>query len=114
MKIDELLKKYCFHDSLINEIIYANNEVTITIDFCFWMQEGYQDGTPETGIIHLRLPDVNSYNGITGEIDSYSILEMEYNDNTLSILIMDDFHNTSYSLTVESASGQALLQRESD
>ena len=110
MKIDDLLKKYCFHDSLINEISYANNEVKITIDFCFWMQEEYQDGTPETGIVYLRLPDVKSYNGITGKIDSYSILETEYNDNTLSILIMDDFHNNSYSLSIESASGQVLLQ----
>ena len=112
MLIDELLKQYCFHDSLISEISYTDNEVIITLDFCFWMQEGYQDGAPETGIIRLRLPDVNSYNGITGKIDSYSILEATYKDNVLSILMMDDFHNVSYSLTIESNSGQAFLLHE--
>ena len=51
MKINELLNKYTFHDSLLENISYdkENSKLTLTIDFCFWMQNDYDESQPETG-----------------------------------------------------------------
>lgn len=100
MKIKELLDNYYFHDSLVEKIVFENHAVDMTIDFCFWMQEGYDEKDPETGIINLHFPSVADMTGLTGEIDDYSILESWYDDGCITFLIMDDFHNISYDLKI--------------
>lgn len=100
MTINELLKNYYFHDSLVEKVVFENHTVDMTIDFCYWMQEGYCEEDPETGIINLHFPSVADMNGPTGKIDDYSILESYYNDGCLNFLIMDDFNNISYELKI--------------
>lgn len=73
--------------------------------FCFWMQEGYREENPETGIIYLHFPDVAAYSGLTGVVDDYSILEAEYHDGCFTLLLMDDFNNITYELKITSGSG---------
>ena len=104
MKINVFLQTYYLHDSLVKEIIHDNNTVDMTIDFCFWMQKDYNEQHPETGIIHLRFIGVTDYCGPSGTIDDYSILEADYHDHCLSILLMDDFNNVSYELKMISSS----------
>lgn len=105
MTINNFLSDHYLHDSLVEKVVYENNTVDITIDFCFWMQEGYRENEPETGIIYLHFPDVTSFSGPSGSLDDYSILEANYQDGCLILLLMDDFNNTSYELKITSASG---------
>ena len=105
MTINDYLSRYYLHDSLVEKVSHENNTVDITIDFCFWMQEGYRKEDPETGIIHLHFPDVDAFSGPTGNIDDYSILDADYQNNCLTLLLLDDFNNTSYELKITSSSG---------
>lgn len=41
MKINELINKYYFHDSLVTNISSGNNEVKINIELCNWKQKWY-------------------------------------------------------------------------
>ena len=106
MTINSFLADYYLHDSLVEKVVYESNEVDLTIDFCFWMQEGYNDKNPETGIIHLHFPEVAAFSGPTGDIDDYSILEAGFQDNCLTLLLMDDFNNTTYELKIITALGE--------
>lgn len=114
MTIYELLNTYYLHDSLVEKILYENNTVELTIDFCFWMQEGYREGDPETGIIHLRFLDVRNMSGPIGNINDYSILETDYHDRCFSLLLMDDFNNTCYELKIISSSETLELHLSQD
>ena len=105
MTINSFLSDHYLHDSLVEKVTYENDAVDLTIDFCFWMQEGYRENEPETGIIHLHFPDVTSFSGPSGSLDDYSILEADYQDCCLTLLLMDDYNNTSYELKITSASG---------
>lgn len=55
MTINELLDKYHFHDSTIEEITYdiSNGKLEFIIDFCYWLQNGYSDGDKENGLVKL-------------------------------------------------------------
>lgn len=105
MTINSFLSEHYLHDSLVEKVTYENNTVDLTIDFCFWMQDGYRENEPETGIIHLHFTDVASFSGPSGPLDDYSILEADYQEGCLTLLLMDDFNNTSYEVKITSASG---------
>ena len=105
MTINSFLSDHYLHGSLVEKVTYENDAVDLTIDFCFWMQEGYRENEPETGILHLHFPDVTSFIGPSGSLDDFSILEANYQDACLILLLMDDFNNTSYELKITSASG---------
>ena len=49
MTIAEFEEKYYLHDSSIEKIEYdaTNKRLTLTIDFCFWMQIWYDKETKE-------------------------------------------------------------------
>ncbi|SEQ88704.1 hypothetical protein SAMN02910369_02619 [Lachnospiraceae bacterium NE2001] len=101
MNIQDLLIKYTFHDSLIEYIKYENNTLVITIDFCLWMQDDYDNTQPETDLIKLIFPDVYRYDGPTDDIDSYSILKTTYNDGVLIISVLDDYNNKYLEIIIE-------------
>ena len=107
MTISEFINSHCLHDSLLEKAVYKDHYAELTIDFCFWMQDGYSETNPETGIITLRFPDVTDYQGPLGDIDDYSILEADYNDSVFTLLLMDDFNNTTYELKISSNAGTA-------
>lgn len=94
MKINDLLTKYTFHDSLIENIIYdaEKKNLILTIDFCLWMQEDYIESQPETAIIKLVFSNVTDFEGVSGKVDSFSILKISYIDNVITISILDDFN----------------------
>ena len=102
MKINELLSKYTFHDSLLENILYENenSKLILTIDFCFWMQNDYDESQPETGPIKLIFNNIENYNGLIGDIDSYSILDTSYNNDVLTISLLDDFHDEYHEITI--------------
>lgn len=99
MTAQELIKKYDLHDSCITNISYTreSKKLEITLDFCQWAQSWYKDDMPENIPIKLILYSIDKYDGIIGEIDYYSILNVEIkDDNKLSFYILDDFHNKNY------------------
>ncbi len=63
MTITEFAKKYYLHDSSIDKIEYdaENKKLTLTIDFCFWMQLWYEQGKPENGYIAVTFENVSFY-----------------------------------------------------
>jgi len=75
MRLDELLKKYCFHDSLLESIAYNEQLKTAVfeIDFCNWAQENYTDAQPETMMISLHFREVKSINNYSVYLDSSTI-----------------------------------------
>lgn len=100
MLIKDFFERYTLHDSLVDSILYddVKKELRMTIDFCYWMQDGYDESDPETGIIILTFEGVDAYNGIIGEIDSFSILDFLYDNKTVTMNILDDFHDEFYEL----------------
>ncbi len=102
MSIQELLNKYDFHDSLIENVSYdtVQNSVKMKIDFCNWMQDGYSNSSPETSIIYLFFCDVTDFKGPQGDIDDFSILEVTIIDNFITFMILDDFHDVNYEIKI--------------
>jgi len=92
MKINDLLKRYTFHDSLLENIDYDenNNKLILTIDFCLWMQNDFDETQPETAPIKLIFTDIDKYDGLKGDIDSYSILKTSYDNDILTFSLSND------------------------
>lgn len=63
MTITEFAKKYYLHDSSIDKVEFdaENKKLTLTIDFCFWMQLWYEQGKPENGYIAVTFENVSFY-----------------------------------------------------
>jgi hypothetical protein len=75
MKLDELTRKYNFHDSLLESIHYDENAKTAVfeVDFCNWAQDGYTKDKPETMIVRLNFRGVKTINNHIVRIDSNGI-----------------------------------------
>ena len=100
MTINELLDKYHFHDSTIEEITYdiSNGKLEFIIDFCYWLQNGYSDGDKENCLVKLCFSSVDDYEWKTGVIDSFAILEIDIEDSTVKMNILDAFNNKFYEI----------------
>ena len=111
MTITKFLSRYNLHDSLISEITFDDDKLFITVDFCYWMQNGYKDDDPETGVINLIFHDVHSYDGITGKVDDFSILDVVYKDNFIIFSICDDYNDVFYKLKFTASSVNVMHER---
>lgn len=99
MTIHDFIEKYYLHDSTIRNITYSKSDNTLIflIDFSFWMQDDYEEGSPENGMVNIRFQSVNDYAGPVGEIDWFSIQTvMEHQDGSLTFVVLDDFNDTQY------------------
>ena len=63
MTLQEFEKKYCLHDSYIENMKYSEDTavLSLTINFAFWMQEDYVEGEDETGRIRVDFSHVTGY-----------------------------------------------------
>ena len=97
MKINDLINKYYFHDSLVTNISPSNNEVRINIELCNWKQKGYLKNEPEMREVELIFKDVSCYkfDSIEGNIDYDTILEVSYSgeNNEKIKFVLEDEHN---------------------
>ena len=112
MFIDDFVTKYEMHDSLVLNIVLERNSLILTIDFCFWMQSDYKEGETETGIVKVVFEGVTDYTGITGEVDNFSILDMTYVNNVITILICDDYNDSSFQVQFKAKS--AYLEKDNN
>lgn len=104
MYINDFLSTYELHDSLLTNVEINGDSLELTVDFCYWMQDGYRDDEPETGVLRLRFVEISGYNGPIGEIDDYSILKAEYAGGRFNLLLLDDFNDRSHVLSFLSRS----------
>ena len=63
MTLQDFRGKHYLHDSSIEKIEYdaANKTLTLTIDFCFWMQNWYDKTTPTNGLIAVTFEGVSVF-----------------------------------------------------
>jgi hypothetical protein len=63
LTLTEFEYKYYLHDSDIEKIEYdaENKTLTLTIEFCFWMQNWYDKATPKNGLIAVTFENVSHY-----------------------------------------------------
>lgn len=63
MTVTEFEEKYYLHDSSLEKVEFdaENKKLTLTIDFCFWMQLWYEQGKPENGYIAVTFENVSLY-----------------------------------------------------
>ena len=98
MTIQELENKYYFHDSMITNVLFDSNsqKLVFTIEFCNWAQEFYKAGEPELLRMELIFNGIKDYDGITGNIDYFSILDGNVINGKYHLFIEDDFHQEFY------------------
>ena len=108
MSISDLLQSFEFHDGLLDDVVYDRDkkEVRMVIDFCYWMQEGYRDEDPETGMVELVFRDVSVYEGLEGEVDSFSVLHMKLEDRFLLIGVLDDDTDEFHEIRLQAGTAQ--------
>jgi len=79
MKISDLMQKYDFHDSSIQDIVLSSDtELIIYIELCNWRQAGYQANEPEIVNGYLSFSGVVNYHIVPSlhKFD-YEILSVE-------------------------------------
>ena len=107
MNAKEFVERFIMHDSLIDAMSVddGNATVTMTIDFAFWMQKGYCEGDPETGLLavtfrnvtKLECPDELPFGDI-------SILRVTEEEGSLRFAIMNDMTDDYYNLLIKAES----------
>jgi len=106
MTIQELDNKYYFHDSMITNISYieSDHKLIISMEFCNWAQSWYKEGDPELVELKLIFYGIETYDGIVGDVDYFSILDGEIIDEKYHLFIEDDFHQAFYEYYLEPSS----------
>ncbi len=103
----EFVANYIMHDSLIDSVVVQDDgtRVVLVIDFAFWMQEGYKESDPETGMIKVTFNDV-SYYSIPDDADwnEISILETHLENGQVKFALMNDMTDDYLEIIIESSS----------
>ena len=102
MTIKELLRKYQFHDSMLEDIQTLNDHsVVLTIDVCLWMQDSYQETDPETQTQRFIFDGVTLCEYDEYDIDSDTIIEAQILDaQTLELIVLHDDDHTCHSVRI--------------
>lgn len=103
MNIEELVERYYFHDSLIENILYIpdQNKVVMLIDFCFWLQPSGNPGSKETGMIELTFSEVELYKNQVTSYESDSILEVHAKNNEIVFCNLNDSTQCYYEVVIK-------------
>ena len=92
MTLSDLFENYCFHDSRLTAVAYntSKSELEIDVDFCYWMQDDYQEGDPEIGSLLLTFNGVRDFNPPDGLGGRHRILGLELVDNSEFVFVLLD------------------------
>ena len=104
MTINEFVKKYNLHDSLMEDIKYDSNSKTIKfiVDFCYWQQDDYREEMPETGLIIIEFSGNVELSYIPYHINSDEIIRVFLSEsNTLHLIVFNDLSEESHEIIVK-------------
>ncbi len=94
MTIAEFANRYNLHDSYIEAVKYdpESRSVVLTIQFLFWMQNDYVEGSPETGLLYVTFHNASRYSCENeNPADPFSgILTAECKNGDLILKLMND------------------------
>ena len=104
MKIEDFVKTYYLHDSLLENVIFdkASNKVTLYVDFCYWLQKDYEEGPQETGRIFIEFSNVSSLNYIPHQINAGEIIKTSYVGNEVTLTVFNDIMNDCFDIVIKS------------
>ena len=103
MKIQNL-NDYYFHDSGLLKIEHINNSITLTILYCLFMQEEYQEGEPENSLVTLTFNNVINYDIPDRELHNDSIIEVKIDDNKCTFALQNSYTDEFYMFSIEAES----------
>ncbi len=88
MNIKELAAKYYLHDSSVEKINFdeKNKNLTLTIEFCFWMQNWYKNDEPTNGKISVIFENVSLF---------------EYDENISDRIFSNELDSEIYSAEID-------------
>ena len=94
MQVEEIIRKYDFHDSCVVGILHEMDSIKMKIDLCMWRQQGYRDNEKELKEVTLKFYAVQDYKWDSDkkeeDIDYDTILEIGYNEKIIKIILVDD------------------------
>lgn len=103
MKELKQLKKYDFHDSLIEDIICDNehNKVILKLDFCNWKQTWYNESDEETKTLTLTFENVSNVVMPELSLNDDEIIEIEISsENGVKFVAFNDVKNIAYEIII--------------
>lgn len=106
------LTKYNFHDSLLESILYDddNKKALLKIDFCNWKQDWYNESDEETSIITLIFNNVSNITIPKINLNSDEIIEFELlTDNSVKIVIYNDIDNASHKIVISADTVEIII-----
>lgn len=106
MTIGEFINKYNLHDSRLENITYdeTTKKVILSIDFCYWQQEDYEDDMDETGMIIIEFDGVESLKYTPYQIDSDEIVDISQKDNEITLTVFNDILNDNIDIIINAKS----------
>lgn len=113
MKMIDFFNNYEFHDSLLNKIDFNKEKKTLSmnIELCNYEQKNYKEDDEETSIVDVVFSGCESYDGLSGNLNTHSILETVLNsDNQITFNVMDDLTNDYYELVVQANTVNVLVR----
>ncbi len=118
MNIIDFANEYYLHDSFIKSVEKDdnNNTVTLNINYAFWMQKDYVEGTPENGVIKVIFKNVQKYQCEGGDPAGafVGILNAEYKDGSLVISLLDDESVTCFDLVITADEVTVTVEENGD
>ena len=105
MKAKEFVDKYYLHDSLFDKVSFSkdNAVVSMIIDFAFWMQSWYKEGTAETGLISVTFNSVENYTCPENvDWEQISILQAEESEGVIKFSLMNDMEDSYLEMIIKS------------
>lgn len=104
MTIHDFIDNYNLHDSFI-ESISQNEEhgsIEFIINFCYWMQDDFIEGSRENGLLELVFTGVKPPKlDLSKNYCDYSILKTNENNGRIVFALYDDISNDYYELSFE-------------
>lgn len=106
MTINEFVDKYNLHDSLLESITHdeTTKKVVLSVDFCYWQQEGYQEDMDETGMIFIEFDEVESFKYVPYQINSDEIVDISQEDNRITLTVFNDISNDNIDIIINAKS----------
>ncbi len=104
MTIEEFSKNYYLHDSDFENVTYdeSSRELTLLINFAFWMQLDYKEGDPENGLLEVIFHDVSFYSCPDGDPCNRfnGIYDAEMAEDGSYVISMEDEFHPFYLMTI--------------